>query len=202
MKKMIAKMKNKENNNFESLDIDKKILKKLINSGVEFEELCKLSLPEIKKLKGIGGVASIQIAAALTKIGINVKTSKPKKEKAPDQFRELKTKIIEKFIKEHLLTGEKAGETWSANMRICNTLLKKYPDEEFWNSFIIPFKLNCLAFLLSDKGKEYINAHFNKQKVASLIEANKKPVEILEEEKQGEDANIQKPKTLKDFLKL
>lgn len=200
--KKIKKMKNNNYNSFESLNLDSKLFKKLLKSGVEFEDLCKLSLPEIKKLKGISSISAIQIAAALTKIGINVKTTQPKKEKAPDTLRELKTKIIEKFIKDELLSGEKAKDTWSLNMRMCNTLLKKYPDENFWNSFVIPFKLNCLAFFLSEKGREYINAYFNKGKVASMIEASKKPVEPLELEKQGEDANIQKPKTLKDFLKL
>lgn len=80
--------------------------------------------------------------------------------------------------------------------RLLNSLLKKFPNPEFWDQLVVD-KVDCLTLYagedangIADKYKKFI------------FQPELKNPEINIGEKAGEDYNITtKPKTIKDFLK-
>lgn len=80
--------------------------------------------------------------------------------------------------------------------RLLNSLLKKFPNPEFWDQLVVD-KVDCLTLYagedangIADKYKRFI------------FQPELKNPEINIGEKAGEDYNITtKPKTIKDFLK-
>jgi len=80
--------------------------------------------------------------------------------------------------------------------RLLNSLLKKFPNPEFWDQLVVD-KVDCLTLYagedangIADKYKKFI------------FQPELKNPQINIGEKAGEDYNITtKPKTIKDFLK-
>lgn len=80
--------------------------------------------------------------------------------------------------------------------RLLNSLLKKFPNPEFWDQLVVD-KVDCLTLYagedangIADKYKRFI------------FQPELKNPEINIGEKAGQDYNITtKPKTIKDFLK-
>lgn len=80
--------------------------------------------------------------------------------------------------------------------RLLNSLLKKFPNPEFWDQLVVD-KVDCLTLYagedangIADKYKRFI------------FQPELKNPQINIGEKAGEDYNITtKPKTIKDFLK-
>lgn len=103
--------------------------------------------------------------------------------------------LVSKFV-------SKEGMNWPREIRIAKKLLKEYPDFETWTQLKFDFKLNSLAFFLTEEGKEKIQIlKFNKSK-KNLLDLFPKQEEVVFGEKLGQDAEVQKkPLTLKDFLK-
>ncbi len=61
----------------------------------------------------------------------------------------VKTKLVELTVKPEQM---KLKGAWPREIQILNRLVARYPDPEFWNGFSVPFALNSMAFLLTDKG--------------------------------------------------
>ena len=77
-------------------------------------------------------------------------------------------------------------------------LIEKCPNEQFWDSLELGFKLNSLARFSSEKGVEFLRKKYS----AFKFEIPKVEIHNMSTEKVGEDVEvITKPLTLKDFLK-
>ena len=51
---------------------------------------------------------------------------------------------------------------WPREMKIVNSLLKIFPNNDFWNSLTLRFQLNSLCWLLSDEGRALLNTEYKK----------------------------------------
>lgn len=67
------------------------------------------------------------------------------------------------FIKKFLKDGTKI--IWPKEMKMVKMLLDIFPDELFWNSLDLKFKLNSLCWLLSDDGRSFLNTEYKKYKL-------------------------------------
>jgi hypothetical protein len=110
-------------------------------------------------------------------------------------------KIISKFV-DPASFSEKYF--WPREMKIANTLCKKYnPDFLLW--VIPPYnkKIPSLAYFIADYGQQYLQEQFFNYK-KSISDFSPKYQEImLSQNKIGEDTVFKKqPKSLKDFLNL
>lgn len=58
----------------------------------------------------------------------------------------------------------KEGSTiiWPKEMKMAKTLLKIFPNENFWKGLKLKFKLNSLCWLLSDDGRKFLNTEYKK----------------------------------------
>lgn len=176
----------------EDINLSTRTKNALIKAGFsqlsDFENVTKQN---IKNIIGIGPTGYREI----TKL-INLKSDK-------GRF-ELRRFLVEKFIKISLLKNydqETKNSVWQNNITIASRLLKKYNEEEFWKSFNLSFKLNSLAFFLTEKGNEILSKGYSEWKLNLTWKEDEKENYKLECEKQGEDAILDnKPKTLKDFL--
>jgi len=58
----------------------------------------------------------------------------------------------------------KEGSTiiWPKEMKMAKILLQIFPNEAFWNSLKLNFKLNSLCWLLSDDGRKFLNTEYKK----------------------------------------
>lgn len=108
--------------------------------------------------------------------------------------------IITKFIDPVMFKNK---GFWPKEMKIANSLVKKY-NLDFLKWVIPPYgkKVPSLCYFVADYGCQYLQEqyfNFNKSKLDLSPKIEK--VE-LSKDKIGEDAVINKPKTLKDFLNL
>ena len=58
----------------------------------------------------------------------------------------------------------KEGSTivWPKEMKMAKILLQIFPNEDFWSSLKLNFKLNSLCWLLSDDGRKFLNTEYKK----------------------------------------
>lgn len=104
--------------------------------------------------------------------------------------------LVSKFV-------EKDNANWPREIKIAKKLIKIYPDIQLWFDLKLEFKLNSLAFFLTDDGKKEMTAlRFNKAK-ENVLDFFPKGTTSFNEEKLGEDKKVELPKTnsLLDFLK-
>lgn len=104
--------------------------------------------------------------------------------------------LVTKFV-------NKEGLNWAREIKIAKKLLKIYPSIEDWTALKLDFKLNSLAFFLTEEGKKHISIlKFNKSK-ENVLDLFKTKKEVLNKEKVGEDVtkNTTKGNSLLDFLK-
>lgn len=88
---------------------------------------------------------------------------------------------------------------WANEIKTSKKLLKKYPDIRFWSSIDLGFRLNSLLFFISEEGKRLLKIEWQKFKFVSPP----KTVYNLEDEKLGDDANIQNnKKSTIDWIKI
>jgi len=90
---------------------------------------------------------------------------------------------------------------WPREMKIVKSLITIFPDEVFWNTLDLGFKLNSLCWLLSDDGRKLLNKEYKKFKL-NLPEEKKyniKENNIAFESKIDYD---EKPLNLREFLNL
>jgi hypothetical protein len=107
-----------------------------------------------------------------------------------------KKSFVSKFVK------DTKSLVWPREMKIVNTLYKTFPNDSFWESLELKFKLNSLCWFLSDEGRKFLNSEYKKFK----FEPEKpetfelKNNNIAFEGKIGE--TIQAPMTVREFLNL
>ena len=103
------------------------------------------------------------------------------------------------FVKK--LLKDNVNIIWPREMKIVKSLLTIFPDEIFWNSLDLGFKLNSLCWLLSDDGRKLLNKEYKKFKL-NLPERKKYDIKennIAFESKIDYD---DKPLNLRQFLNL
>lgn len=104
------------------------------------------------------------------------------------------------FVKS--LLKDDANIVWPKEMKMVKILLKIFPNEDFWATLKLNFKLNSLCWLLSDDGRKFLNKEYKKFNL-NLPEAKKFDMEnnnIAFENKSPYDIN--KALNLRDFLNL
>jgi len=69
-----------------------------------------------------------------------------------------KREFVLKFVKSD------AAIVWPREMKIINSLLKIFPNDDFWLSLDLKFKLNSLCWFLSDDGRKFLNLEYKKFK--------------------------------------
>ena len=86
-------------------------------------------------------------------------------------------------------------------MKIVKSLFTIFPDQVFWNSLNLGFKLNSLCWLLSDDGRKLLNKEYKKFKLNLPKQKNYeiKKNNIAFESKIEYD---EKPLNLREFLNL
>jgi hypothetical protein len=107
-----------------------------------------------------------------------------------------KKEFVKKFLK------DSSNIIWPKEMKMVKSLFKIFPNEDFWNSLELNFKLNSLCWFLSDDGRKFLNKEYKKFNL-ELPEAKKFEMEnnnIAFEEKESYD--IDKVINLRQFLNL
>lgn len=90
-------------------------------------------------------------------------------------------------------------------MKILVKLIERYPEETFWNSLTIKFKIPSLAYFLTDKGAELIRLEYGKfkfqpdEKISYEIEET---VEIPVQNPIIKNDTPHRAKSLNEFLKI
>jgi hypothetical protein len=107
-----------------------------------------------------------------------------------------KKTFIKKFIKDH------SNLIWPKEMKMVKLLFQIFPNEDFWNSLELSFKLNSLCWFLSDDGRKFLNQEYKKFNL-ELPETKKFEIEnnnIAFESKK--DYDLDKALNLREFLNL
>lgn len=106
-----------------------------------------------------------------------------------------KKDFVLKFVK------DKYSLIWPREMKIVNTLFRLFPNETFWNSLELKFKLNSLCWFLSDDGRKLLNTEYKK-----FIFEPQKSKEYSLEENNNIEFEIKKcetkPLSIREFLTL
>ena len=107
-----------------------------------------------------------------------------------------KKTFVKKIIKE--------GNTiiWPKEMKMVNRLFKIFPNENFWSTLRLNFKLNSLCWFFSDAGREFLNKE-NKKFNLDLPETQQFEVDnnnVAFENKSSYDSG--KALNLREFLNL
>ena len=104
------------------------------------------------------------------------------------------------FIKNIIKEGSPI--VWPKEMKMVKTLFKIFPNQDFWKSLKLNFKLNSLCWLLSDDGRKFLNTEYKKFNL-DLPEAKTFEIDnnnIAFENKLSYDLN--KALNLREFLNL
>jgi hypothetical protein len=107
-----------------------------------------------------------------------------------------KREFVLKFVK------DSSAIVWPKEMKMVNMLFKIAPDNVFWRSLELKFKLNSLCWFLSDEGRKFLNTEYKKFKFEPIapekfqLEKNN----IVISDKLGE--TIGAPMTVREFLTL
>lgn len=96
---------------------------------------------------------------------------RPKKILSPEQLAENEAKAARKEatkIKKDCLARICKKDalnpfTWARELKIINQLVEIYPNLNFWRNFSMEFQLNSSAWLLTDKGKDYLAQEYRRQ---------------------------------------
>jgi hypothetical protein len=99
--------------------------------------------------------------------------------------------IVKSFVKEETYNSK-------ADVIIFYRLLKEYPNESFWRNYSLDFKLNSMAFFLTEDGKHRLLSDYS----IFNLDLGSPTVYNVEDAKIGDDALISKSKnTISDLLK-
>jgi hypothetical protein len=107
-----------------------------------------------------------------------------------------KKEFVKKFIKDN------TNIIWPKEMKMVKMLLNIFPNNDFWNSLTINFKLNSLCWFLSDDGRKFLNKEYKKFNL-NLPEVKKFTIEnnnVAFEDKNPYD--VEKVANLRQFLNL
>jgi hypothetical protein len=100
--------------------------------------------------------------------------------------------IVDNLVKPEILKEKTA---YGREYKIAQNLTKKYPDKTIWRN--ITFQVNSLAFFLTLDGKLEIEKTIGKIN----YKPQEKIREEISEEKFGENVEVKKALTLKEFLR-
>jgi hypothetical protein len=107
-----------------------------------------------------------------------------------------KREFVLKFVK------DSSSLVWPREMKIVNTIIAIFPDETFWRSLELKFKLNSLCWFLSDDGRKFLNAEYKKFKFepeqAKSFDLKDNNIEF----EVKKDDNAEKVVSIREFLKL
>jgi hypothetical protein len=70
-----------------------------------------------------------------------------------------KKNFVKKFLK------NESNIVWPKEMKMVNSLFKIFPNEDFWDSLSLNFKLNSLCWFFSDDGRKFLNKEYKKFKL-------------------------------------
>lgn len=85
---------------------------------------------------------------------------------------------------------------WAREMKILNSLMEIFPEEDFWARLSFSSKLDSLLILNTEEGKKKIKSRYNQYKYIP-----KETKHIPLGKKVGRDYKpLGKPKTIKNFL--
>jgi hypothetical protein len=107
-----------------------------------------------------------------------------------------KREFVLKFVK------DSSSLVWPREMKIVNTIISIFPDDTFWRSLELKFKLNSLCWFLSDDGRKFLNAEYKKfkfepeQPKSFDLKDNNIEFEVKK------DDNAEKIVSVREFLKL
>jgi hypothetical protein len=107
-----------------------------------------------------------------------------------------KKSFVQKFVK------DTKNIIWPKEMKMVKMLFKIFPNEDFWNSLELNFKLNSLCWFLSDDGRKFLNKEYKKFNL-DLPEVKKFEIEnnnIAFRNKESYD--LDKALNLRHFLNL
>jgi hypothetical protein len=107
-----------------------------------------------------------------------------------------KKEFIKKFIK------DPSNIIWPKEMKMVKSLFKIFPNESFWQSLDLNFKLNSLCWFLSDDGRKFLNKEYKKFNL-ELPEVKSFEIEnnsLAFEDKKSYD--LDKVLNLREFLNL
>ena len=105
-------------------------------------------------------------------------------------------KLIERFCKHPKNVWANKG-TKLKEMSHAKVLLKRHPDEAFWDKLHLPFKIISLIWFLGENGKRFLHLEGKRQKLNLATKENIK----LKKNKIGEDFEVKpKPQTLLEFI--
>ena len=108
-----------------------------------------------------------------------------------------KREFVLKFVK------DSSSIIWPKEMKMVNMLFKIAPNDDFWRSLDLKFKLNSLCWFLSDDGRKFLNTEYKKFN----FEPNKPEVYNIEQNNNIEfkgkiGETVQAPMTVREFLTL
>ena len=107
-----------------------------------------------------------------------------------------KREFVLKFVK------DSSSLVWPREMKIVNTIISIFPDDMFWRSLELKFKLNSLCWFLSDDGRKFLNAEYKKFKFepqqAKSFDLKDNNIEF----EVKKDDNAEKVVSIREFLKL
>jgi hypothetical protein len=82
--------------------------------------------------------------------------SKKKKKPSNNVFHENCKFLVSKLVK------EEPKPDWAREIRNARFLLNGYPEFDFWQQLYLPYKLNSLAFLFSERGRAIVREEYAK----------------------------------------
>lgn len=121
--------------------------------------------------------------------------SQPKSVKSVPSTNLNKKDFVKKLLKDNV------NIIWPREMKIVKSLLTIFPDEFFWDSLDLGFKLNSLCWLLSDDGRKLLNKEYKKFKLELPEQKNYQ----IKENNIAFESKIEyneKPLNLREFLNL
>jgi hypothetical protein len=129
-----------------------------------------------------------------------LQTSQKKSVKPANSTSLSKKSFVKKFLK------NTENISWPREMKIVKTLFTIFPNELFWNSLELKFKLNSLCWLLSDDGRKFLNKEYKKfefkMPVAEVFSLNENKIVFNEKIDYDPQIQLKKKKNLKNYLNL
>ena len=102
--------------------------------------------------------------------------------------------LVEKFIKEPKKLKPK---DWARETKIAQKLYEKYNNERFWKGSLLNFKLNSLAWFLSEDGLKFLESNYL---ILKLRLPKNKKIALNDEAIESQIEFENKVKTTLDFL--
>lgn len=107
-----------------------------------------------------------------------------------------KREFVLKFVKKD------ASLVWPREMKMVNSLFKIFPNDAFWCSLELKFKLNSLCWLLSDDGRKFLNIEYKKFLFEPEKPTNFELVNNNIEFEHKIGSTVEAPLTVREFLTL